>query len=143
MNSLSERQDVQTLLHMLAVFRWKIHDVVDGAAVSFSRHKVNQCTRARSTQRLKSEDGRARVRARRQKWRMKRQRLTWVRREIADVTETEELVFEPGGFDNIYPWGLNRSAGLRNWLKKNCGVVLWLERNRFAIAARQNWQKGC
>ena len=47
MNSLSKRQDVQILLHMLVVIRWKIYDIVDGA-VSLSRHKVNQRTGAKS-----------------------------------------------------------------------------------------------
>ena len=42
MNSLSERQDVQILLHPLVVFRWKIYDVVKGIVVSLSRHKVDQ-----------------------------------------------------------------------------------------------------
>ena len=56
---------------MLVVFRWKIHDIVNGAAVSLSRYK-----------------------------------------KIADVTKIEESVFEPGACNNIYPWGLNWSAGL-------------------------------
>lgn len=47
---------------MLIVFCWKIHDIVDGAAVSLLRYK-----------------------------------------EIADVTEIEESVFESGAYDNIYP----------------------------------------
>lgn len=69
---------------MLVVFRWKIHDIVDGAAVSLSRYK-----------------------------------------EIADVTEIEESVFEPGACDNIYPWGLNWSVGLQVQEKLWYRTVAW------------------
>lgn len=53
---------------------------------------------------------------------MKRQQLTC---EIADVTEIKESVFEPEGCDNIYPWGLNQSAGLQVQEKLWCRTVAW------------------